>query len=143
MKNLLFILAGLVFISFFGCGDDEPTKSIDQFVGSATGKYYTYKCSDTLIIQETKENAVVKIEKQDDTNLTGNLTDGTGKSIYSFKGFLKSATSDTFYITNFILNSLTYTGQGIKKNGKLNIVFGNSGCKVGNSYRITGEFKQN
>ncbi|MBK7096208.1 MAG: hypothetical protein IPH57_14640 [Saprospiraceae bacterium] len=143
MKNILLILLGLVFISW-GCGKDEPSKSIDQFVGTATGNYYDYKCSDTLIILNTKSNSVAKIEKQDDTNLTGTLTDGTGKSIYSFKGVLNSVTSDTFYITNFVLNSLTYTGQGIKKNGKLNIIFGNSGCKVGaNSYRITSEFKQN
>lgn len=143
MKNLIFILFALVFISF-GCGEDEPTQAIDQFVGSATGNYYDYKCSDTLIILNTKANSVAKIEKQGDTNLTGTITDATGKSIYTFQGSLKTASSDTFFITNFVLNSLTYTGYGIKKNGKLNILFGNSGCKVGtNSYRITGEFKQN
>jgi hypothetical protein len=144
MKNLFLLLfAGILLFS--ACAkDDEPKTGADKFVGDYKGAYYEYDCAETLIILNTFNNSSAKIEKQTNTDISCSLKDSDGKTIFDFVGRLKSETSDTFFITSFVKNSLTYTGQGFKKDGKLQIAFGNSGCKVSeNTYRISSEFKQN
>ena len=144
MKNLILLLFAGVLLFSACTKDDEPKKGADGFVGTYVGTYYEYDCAETLIILNTISNSTARIEKQTNTDISCSLKDGNGNTIFDFVGRLKSETSDTFYITSFVKNSLIYTGQGLKKDGKLQIAFGNDGCKINeNTFRITSEFKQN
>ena len=143
MKNLLFILLGITFLSF-GCGkDDEPKDSIDNFVGTITGALTDYTCATPTTIEKIYDNATFKSEKIDTKKLSGSISDKNGTQLFAFIGVLATETSDTLQILNFTSNSKTYFGQGVKNSGKLTLIFADNDCPHPNGgYQVVREFIQ-
>lgn len=145
MKKKLFVAIFIFTLALISCNkDDTPTEKIDKYVGSFTGSWKEYKCSDTLLLTKELTNAVFKTTKVSSTNLTGSVNDSKGNLLFNFGGSLSSANGDTLYISQFLYNGEGHIGQGLIVNSKLDVVFGALSCKnKDGAIRVTKEFIQN
>lgn len=144
MKKLLFLFLSISFLAVSCTKDEEPAKPIDKFVKTFTGSFYEYSCDASPVILQTLENTKVEISKQNDTDLSGKIKDGSGNSIFTFTGKLDENNDNAFRIPNFIYNSDTLFGGGEMSAGKLKIQFAAKSCPAAaaNTFRVTREFKE-
>ena len=141
MKNtLLFSLIALFILA--GCGKDEEPKTIDRYIGTYTGTLTDYDCT-TSVVTKTYNDVQLKTSKVTEVKFDASILDNTGSELLNFRGELPSESSDTFYVSEFLLNNVIHIANGFYQNGKINIIFGNENCKGSNGdYKVIKEFNQ-
>lgn len=142
MKKFFFLFSLVVLLA--ACGKDkEPERPIDKFIGEFKGDFREYKCSDTLIVENTFENYRVITTEKSENSITGKLLNEAGKTVFNFIANLEADKNSEIRITNFKYGSETLFGPGKIISGKLNLQFATDKCPTGgNSYRVTREFSQ-